>query len=89
MYFYDFKLYQFFTNVVNLFRALDILASLFDSNIINEECLNYFQSKNILGALMKVLADNIDFEKNKFIDNPQLIYAGSMLVDLIQVSYPY
>ncbi|CAB4400230.1 unnamed protein product [Rhizophagus irregularis] len=68
-------------------RALDILASLFDSNIINEECLNYFQSKNILGALMKVLADNIDFEKNKFIDNPQLIYAGSMLVDLIQGTY--
>ncbi|RGB33813.1 hypothetical protein C1646_174604 [Rhizophagus diaphanus] len=78
---------NFLLMFTNLFRALDILASLFDSNIINEECLNYFQSKNILGALMKVLADNIDFEKNKFIDNPQLIYAGSMLVDLIQGTY--
>lgn len=80
---------NFLLMFTNLFRALDILASLFDSNIINEGCLNYFQSKNILGALMKVLTDNIDFEKNKFIDNPQLIYAGSMLVDLIQVSYSY
>ena len=67
------------------FRALEIFAGLFDSNIINEECLNYFQSKNILGALMKVLTDNIDFEGNRFINNPQLIYAGSLLVDLIQV----
>lgn len=68
------------------FRALDVLAGLFDSNIINEECLNYFQNKNILGTLMKVLTDNIDFEKNRFVDNPQLIYAGSLLVDLIQVN---
>ncbi|CAI2171444.1 16368_t:CDS:10 [Funneliformis geosporum] len=68
-------------------RALEIFAGLFDSNIINERCLNYFKSKNILGALMKVLTDNIDYEGNRFINSPQLIYAGSLLVDLIQGTY--
>ncbi|CAG8462143.1 12484_t:CDS:10 [Funneliformis caledonium] len=68
-------------------RALEIFAGLFDSNIINEGCLNYFKSKKILDALMKVLTDNIDYEGNRFINSPQLIYAGSLLVDLIQGTY--
>lgn len=42
-----------------------------------------------MGTLMRILKSSIDMEENKFFDSGQLIYAGSLLIELIQVYIIY
>ncbi|CAG8547021.1 3265_t:CDS:10, partial [Scutellospora calospora] len=63
-------------------RALEVLIELFA--VATHETITYFINKNILGTLMKILTDSIDLKSNRFIGGKRLMYAGSLLLEIIQ-----
>ncbi|CAG8477297.1 10337_t:CDS:10, partial [Diversispora eburnea] len=63
-------------------RVLEVFVELFAC--ATQDVVTYFVNKDIMGTLMKILKSSINMEGNKFIDNGQLIYTGSLLIELIQ-----
>ncbi|CAG8654453.1 3791_t:CDS:10, partial [Acaulospora morrowiae] len=62
-------------------RALEVLVELFAC--ATQEVVSYFLNKDIMKTLMKILNDSIKIEENRFIDSGRLIYAGSLIIELI------
>ncbi|CAJ0639828.1 8424_t:CDS:10 [Entrophospora sp. SA101] len=68
-------------------RSLEILTDLFASTVVNMKLLKYFQNKDILGKIFKIINNSLDLENFKFKDTQQLLYACFLLVELLQGTY--
>ncbi|CAG8433004.1 6306_t:CDS:10 [Ambispora gerdemannii] len=65
-------------------RGLEVLTELFSANAVNQELITYFEKKDIMGRLIKILKNGVDVENKRFVYSQQLVLAGSLLIELIQ-----